>query len=294
MRLFTNNGKVLEKNKKIMTFKENKSLKNFFDIKKSCYYLFRSYKAENIDGLIKYNDTENVTDMSFMFYGCTNLQTIPLLNTSKVTNMESMFLSCSNLQTIPQLNTSKVTRMWETFAGCSSLQTIPQLNTSNVTDMGSMFRGCTNLQTIPQLNTSNVDDMYKMFYGCESLQTLPQLDTSNVTRIEGIFYSCEKIKTIDITSLDKISSASYSNEICKFCYSLTKFIIRNMETIPLLGSNAFQSCYHFYGTKFPTYNPEGLKDARIYVPDNMVESLKTATNWSAYADFIVPLSTLAE
>ena len=67
-----------------------------------------------------------------------------------------------------------------------------------------------------------------------------------------------------------------------------------MDTIPVLNSNAFYDCYHFTGTVNSTYNPNGLKDGRIYVPDDKVEALKTATNWSVYADIIVPLSTLVE
>ena len=78
------------------------------------------------------------------------------------------------------------------------------------------------------------------------------------------------------------------------CYSLIKFIIRNMSTIPSLNSNAFNNCYHFTGTTDSTYNPQGLKDGRIYVPDDKVDALKTASGWSTYADIIVPLSTLVE
>ena len=61
-----------------------------------------------------------------------------------------------------------------------------------------------------------------------------------------------------------------------------------------MNSNAFQNCYHFYGTTSPQYNPDGLKDGRIYVPDDKVESLKTATNWSVFADIIKPLSEYVE
>ena len=67
-----------------------------------------------------------------------------------------------------------------------------------------------------------------------------------------------------------------------------------MDTIPALNSNAFADCYHFYGTQNGTYNPNGLKDGRIYVPDDKVESLKTATNWSVFADIIKPLSEYVE
>ena len=67
-----------------------------------------------------------------------------------------------------------------------------------------------------------------------------------------------------------------------------------MATIPVINSNAFAGCYHFKGETHYIYNPKGLKDGRIYVPDDKVDALKTAENWSTYADIIVPLSTLVE
>ena len=220
--------------------------KQLFDATKHTQYYFSKCELESVDGLIEYSDTENVTDMSYMFYYCENLQTIPELNTSNVTDMSYMFYNCPKLQTIPQLDTSKITDMSSMFSYCFDLQTIPQLDTSKVTDMSSMFDKCTNL------------------------------------------------KTIDITSMDKITSTSNSASMCYNCDSLTKLIIRNMTVIPPLNSSSLTNCCHFNGTINSNYNPEGLKDGRIYVPDNMVDSLKSATNWSAYADIIVPLSSLEE
>ena len=91
-----------------------------------------------------------------------------------------------------------------------------------------------------------------------------------------------------------ITSTNNSNSFASYCYSLTKLIIRNMDSIPTLNSNAFTDCYHFTGTTNATYNPQGLKDGRIYVPDDKVDALKTASGWSTYADIIVGLSTLQE
>ena len=269
------------------------SLKTLLDATKSCYYLFYNYSGTSIDGLISYNDTENVTIMNYMFYNCSNLTTIPQLDTSKVTRMDYMFRDCSNLTTIPQLNTSKVTNMTGMFQNCSNLTTIPQLNTSKVTTMNYMFSSCSKLTTISQLDTSSVIDVSRMFKNCSNLTTIPQLDTSKVTNMTSIFDDCSKLTTIDITNM-KITNTSNSNRFAYGCYSLTKLIIRNMTTIPALSSSAFTNCYHFTGTTNPTYNPQGLKDGRIYVPDDKVDALKTATNWSTYSDIIVPLSTLVE
>ncbi|MDY5646127.1 MAG: BspA family leucine-rich repeat surface protein [Candidatus Onthovivens sp.] len=190
-------------------------------------------------------------------------------------------------------DTSSVTDMRYMFQYCSNLITIPQLDTSNVTDMHEMFHECRNLTTIPQLDTSNVTDMYGMFHECRNLTTIPQLNTRNATIMYQMFENCYKLATIDITHMN-ITDQFYGSRIAYNCFSLTKLIIRNMPTIPTINSNAFDNCYHFTGTTDATYNPQGLKDGRIYVPDDKVEALKTATNWSVYADIIVPLSTLVE
>lgn len=189
-------------------------------------------------------------------------------DTSEVTNMSGMFSNCSNLSEIPLLNTSKVTNMYSMFNGCNSITTIPQLDTSNVTTMESSFYNCIKLRTI-KLNTSKVTNMYRMFQNCNMLTT------------------------IDITHMN-ITSVNKSNTFAYNCYSLTKFIIRNMTTIPTITQHSFTNCYHFTGTTDATYNPQGLKDGRIYVPDDKVDTLKTASEWSTYADIIVPLSTLVE
>ena len=135
------------------------TLKKLIDARKSSSYLFKEYTGTSIDGLIQYSDTENAADMTNMFNYCTNLITIPQLNTSKVTTMNSMFYECHNLTSVPLLDTSNVTTMNSMFSGCAKLTTVPQLDTSKVMDMGTMFISCSKLTTIPQLNTSKVNNM---------------------------------------------------------------------------------------------------------------------------------------
>ena len=155
------------------------------------------------------------------------------------------------------------------------------------------YKGTSAVGLISYSDTSSVTNMCYMFGGCTSLTSIPQLDTSNATNIGYMFNNCNKLTTIDISHMN-ISDSSKNIYFASNCHSLTKLIIRNMGSIPTLNSNAFMNCYHFTGTIDATYNPQGLKDARIYVPDDKVSALKTATNWSVYADIIVPLSTLVE
>lgn len=164
-------------------------------------------------------------------------------------------------------------------------------DTENVTSMDYMFAKCTSLTTIPLLNTSKVDHIDYMFSNCENLITIPflEVDINKLLFMSGMFSGCYKLSKIDIRKL------AYNNSQFAYnCHSLKTLIIRNMDTIIPLQSNSFSNCYHFYGTVNATYNPDGLKDGRIYVPDDKVESLKAATNWSVFADIIVPLSTYVE
>ena len=145
-----------------------------------CTYQYRSI----FDGHI---DTSNVTDVSYLFQGCTILTMISAMNFSSVTNMRSIFNSCELLTSIPQLDTSNVTDFYSCFYGCSSLVSIPQLDTSNVTDFYSCFYGCSSLVSIPQLNTSKATNVSSMFSGCSSLRSIPLLDFGKVTSISSLF-----------------------------------------------------------------------------------------------------------
>ena len=118
-------------------------------------------------------DFEDITNMTYMFMNCTNLQTIPLIDTSYVTDMQQMFNNCSSLQTIPLLNTSSVTNMEQMFSQCGKLKTIPSLDTSKVTNMYSMFWSCYNLTSIPALNAQSLN--MPSYYGVFGYSELSKL-----------------------------------------------------------------------------------------------------------------------
>lgn len=91
------------------------------------------------------------------------------------------------------------------------------------------------------------------------------------------FYKCEKIPELifngDITFIG--SRAFY------FCTGVTKFVFPNVTSVPILDStDAFQ---------FTGVDAEGVY---IYVPDNLVDSFKTDTTWSTYANQIKGISEL--
>ena len=91
-----------------------------------CYAWFNNCTSlTTINGIENLN-TENVTDMRYMFRNCSSLSTLDLrgFNTAKVKYMDYMFLNCSKLTTIyasSNFTTTAVTSSDDMFTGCTSL-----------------------------------------------------------------------------------------------------------------------------------------------------------------------------
>ena len=215
-------------------------------------------------------DFDGITDMKYMFNNCSNLQTIPQIDTSNVTNMNNMFNNCSNLQTIPLIDTRNVIDMSYMFCYCSNLQTIPLIDTSNVTTMETMFRDCSNLQTIPPLNTSKVTNMYSMLGGCPSLTSLPALNAQslNMPSYYGIFGYSELPKITDFGGFLNLK------------YSLTND--NNLKRLPNLTYesciNVLNGLYDFTGNgETPDSNQGQLKVHQNFL-DKVGDEISIGTN----------------
>lgn len=121
-------------------------------------------------------------------------------------------------------------------------------------------------------------------------RTLTSYSNDRVTSIgEYAFYQQSTLESVDFPNVTSLGLRAFKN-----CRSLKKVIIEQKESVCTLNADAFDGCYHILGTVNETYNPDGLADGYIYVPDELVEDYKIATNWSTYASQIKPLSELEE
>ena len=137
--------------------------------------------------------------------------------------------------------------------------------------------------------------------GNNSLRTLPitSLHCENVTSVAGeavrqcnylvdvylpnctqtggySFGICPLLERVELGAMTNIKAYDFYN-----CPKLTTFIINNTATVCSLANvSAFTSSGIASGTGY------------IYVPDDLVDSYKAATNWSTYADQIKGLSEL--
>ena len=170
----------------------------------SCYMWF--YRCENLTKIedIENLNTQNVTDMSWMFYRCDGLTSLDVshFNTQKVEDMSEMFSVCSGLKSL----------------------NVSHFDTQNVKDMNSMFYSCERLTSldVSNFNTQNVTDMSYMFSWCEGLNSLDlsKFDTQNVEYMNYMFWSSSALKTIYVSDKFVTTKVSSGGDMFKGCTSL--------------------------------------------------------------------------
>ena len=220
-------------------------LKEFFeDI--DCNY------NHNGEILLTLNGINNITDISYFFAECDNIETIILLkdNFFNVTNLieedSSENNSSINLTNNANSFCSSIKRENNFYGDLSliysELSNIPKSsNSSDEMDekkflinpdmkaMTHLFYKCSSLISLPdisKLNTSNITDMSCMFEGCGALKTLPDIskwDTHNVKDISCMFKGCNSVISLPDISKWDISNVTKIKYLFSECSSLISF-----------------------------------------------------------------------
>ena len=217
---------------------------------------------------IEYLNTEEMTDMSEMFLGCSSLTSLDLssFNTEKVTDMNWMFSGCKSLTSldVSNFNTENVTNMGGMFNYCSSLTSLDlsSFNTANVTDMSWMFRGCGALTSLDlsNFNTEKVTDMSNMFIDCGYLKSLnlSNFNTENVTKMSsflgGMFSGCSSLTSLDLSSFNT-EKVTDMREMFSECSSLTSLDLSSFNTANVTNMRAmFSGCSSLTSLDLSSFN----------------------------------------
>ena len=281
----------------------------------SCYCWFSGCNnLTEIKG-IEYLNTENVTNMSYMFSSCKALTSLNLsnFNTEKVTDMQGMFKECSNLTSLDlsNFNTENVTDMNGIFYGCTKLESLDLSNfdTAKVAKMNYMFNNCYALTSLDlrKFNTAKVTKMDYMFNGCSTLTSLDlsNFNTAKVTDMNYMFCNCNALTSLDITSFNTAEVTNMSN-MFRLCYALTSLDLSNFNTVEVTNmSYMFKSCKALTSldlTSFNTAKVENMTEmfnncpalTTIYASDKFVTTkvsnggnmFKDCKNLKGFIDYI--------
>lgn len=192
---------------------------------------------------------------------------------------------------------------------------ITKKQAASVTSLGTKFKGNTEITTFDELKEFGVTSLSQYaFSGCTSLkkinlENIKTLEGYNfVSALDGTEVRMPKLSLIQnnqafyksgVTVLD-FTGSTFTRTKDSFAENssrLTKVILPN--TIISIGWSAFRLCKSLETIIVLASTPPSIQSDTfnatnstfsIYVPDESVEAYKTATNWSAYANIILPLS----
>lgn len=208
----------------------------------------------------------NVQNMNYTFYDCTNLEEITgieNLDTSNVTSMIATFSNCRKLSNINIKNWdfSKVTKLNSFLSGCESITNIDISNIPflQITDISYLFQRCTNLKQI--IGIENIDfekasssGLYaRALFSQTGLEEIDVTNMKNLNRLTGFyewFYLCPNLHTINF-NIDA-SKVNASNSMYGLFWTF--------YDLPLLENLTF--CTN-YGAGFPTTLSTNSSNAKI-------------------------------
>ena len=147
------------------------------------------------------------------------------------------------------------------------------ISNDRITYLGiEVFRNYDSLAVadFPNVTSTGVN----VFYACYALHTvnLPSL----ISISSNMFAYSSLLKRLVFPSVERISGGAFSS-----CSRLVTLILRKADAVCTL-----ENVSAFSGT------PIAKSTGFVYVPDDLVEQYKAATNWSTYASQIKPISEL--
>ena len=96
----------------------------------------------------QFDSTSATTSFEDAWNGCSELTTLPMIDTAKGTNFRYAWRYCSKLKEFPALNLSKGTDFYKAWEYCESLTTLPVLDLSSGTNFQDAWGYCSALTTL--------------------------------------------------------------------------------------------------------------------------------------------------
>lgn len=176
------------------------------------------------------------------------------------------------------------------FGGCTNLISVDLPNVVTVGDSG--FYNCRLLKSanLPKLTSLGNNGFNSTGFDSINLPLCTEIGSSSfsmtnqlvsvilplVASIPGFCFNYSSVQKIDTSSVTSIAAYAFDD-----ARQLDTLILRNASVCTLANStNTFTNTKIAAGTGY------------IYVPDNLVDSYKTATNWVTFANQIKPISEL--
>jgi len=242
--------------------------------------------TKTISGSYYNSRVTNIGDNAF--YNCTSLTTVSFPACAYIGN--SAFYNCTNLTTV-------------SFSACTNIGTyafngciLTTVSFPACTNIGnSAFNLCSDLTTVNFPACMNIGTY--AFYNCTSLTIASFPVCTSIGN--NAFYNCTHLTTMNFPACTYIGNSVFNK-----CSRLTT---ASFPACTNIGNSAFKDCrnllsVYFMGSSMPSLTNSNVFSSTpiagyttstngvygsIYVPASMLESYKTANNWSYFSDRFV-------
>lgn len=234
-------------------------------------------------GNLPYCKTYQNFGSAYNGWGCTNLISDTILAMpSTVQKLE--YNQCFKLKNLP---TQGWTHIIPTSAGgvsfnyCINLKQIPvdKIDTKAITNASNIFANtgteyldCSNISLESATNVNYFAD-YNFYL---KRFRAPKNMTSYTSNFSYFARNCRNLEVVQFDSTFDSSGAGIGGSWFADCKNLKALILRSTTLVPLTATNAVS-----------TFLQKGI--GNLYVPQSIVSSYKEATNWSSYANYILPI-----
>ena len=242
---------------------------------------------------LRYLDTSDCTNMSWMFNGCSKIETINMsgFDTSNVTDVSFMFYNCQKITSLPDIanwNTSNFTTINQVFFGCKNIEYINVSNwdTSNITDFLGAFQGCDKLISVDlsNWNTSKATTLSSLFDGCKQLSSIGNIsvwDTSKVTGMSSTFRFCKELVSLDLSNWDvsKVTSFYMMFQNCTKLETIGNITSWNTSNVTHMG-RMFMNCSSLKTVDLSNFNVSKVTTMEeMFDAASKLTSIGDISNW---------------
>lgn len=226
-------------------------------------------EQETLDGLVThtledFEDNRVTAIRAYAFYSSNDLKSVNLPNATTIG--DNVFNSCKNIENV------KIPKISDSYLPNSSFHNCYKLNSLDMSDKISIlqnyvFDGCFSLNSLDLSNIKSATGTR-----CLSNTGFGTIVLPKCVSLGSDIASGARTSTVDLSQKITLGGSCFSG-----ANSLVHLILRSEILCTLSTSSAF--------TSTPIEGGLGW----IYVPTDLVDSYKTATNWSAYTDQIVSI-----
>lgn len=248
------------------------------------YYRGSEIKKVTFLGNVKTNSKQN-----YLFSGCNNLIEADLtsLNTSNSTDLSSLFAGCTNLQTVKFGNVTNIQISSYMFEDCINLHNISWgSGWQKVTTMIHMFEN-SGIETIDfrGMNLSNVETAYGIFMDCPNLKQVYLGNfgaNGKITSLNDFLSGDSSMEYLDLSSFNGNNLTSI-NRMFKDATSLKKVTVNTNIFKPKITScdYAFSNCDSLDLSFINNFDASGCKSMKYtfgFIDQDSIDLSKWKTN----------------